>query len=69
VLYVGESGNIRDRIRREYVDAFWFRPKLVASASYVRIENEPLRKQIERTMIKFLKSNAIFNMHHVERGE
>lgn len=68
VLYVGQSGNIRDRIRREYLDAFWFRPRLVASASYVRIESEPLRKQIERTMIKFLKSNAIFNRHHVDRG-
>lgn len=69
VLYVGESGNIRKRIRHYRDDYFWFHRRLVTSASYVRIENEPLRKQIERTMIKFLKSNAIFNKHHVERGD
>jgi len=67
VLYVGESGNIRARLRARYPELFWFRPQLVKSANYVRIESEALRKQIERTMIKFLKSNAVFNQQHVER--
>jgi hypothetical protein len=35
----------------------------------VRIEEEPLRKQIERTMIKVLKSHAVFNVQHVERDD
>lgn len=60
VLYVGESGNIRARLRDRYPDLFWFRPQLVNSANYVRIESESLRLQIERTIIKVLKSNAVF---------
>lgn len=66
-IYVGQTDNIRSRIVSDHYTRFWFKRPIVNAASYVRIEDEGLRKKIETVMIKFLKSNAVVNKHHVRR--
>jgi hypothetical protein len=39
----------------------------VENAEYVRIEDETLRKQLEETLIKFLRRNAVLNKQLVDR--
>jgi len=65
-LYVGESGNIRDRVTT-HEEKFWFRSPIVETAAYVRISDKDLRKQVEQILIRFLKSNAVINKHYVRR--
>jgi transcriptional regulator with XRE-family HTH domain len=65
-IYVGKSGNIRDRIRG-HVDKFWYRSPIVEKAAYVRVDDATLRGQLEETLIKFLKSNAVINQRLVDR--
>lgn len=58
-VYVGQSGNIKDRIRNPntgHVDKFWYRSPIVETAAYVRVVDENLRKQLKQTLIKFLRS-------------
>lgn len=66
-MYVGESDSIRRRLR-DHVDKFWFKRPIVETAGYVRIDNSRLRRQVEATMIRFLKSNAVINRQNVRRG-
>lgn len=65
-IYVGKSANIRDRIRG-HVDKFWYRSPIVEKAAYVRVDDAVLRGQLEETLIKFLKSNAVINQRLVDR--
>jgi transcriptional regulator with XRE-family HTH domain len=65
-IYVGKSANIRDRVRG-HMDKFWYRPPIVEKAAYVRVDDATLRSQLEETLIKFLKSNAVINQQLVER--
>lgn len=65
-VYVGEGSNVRARII-DHEEKFWFKRPIIESASWIRIEDVTLRKQIETLLIKFLKSNAIINKQHVER--
>lgn len=65
-IYVGKSGNIRERIR-SHVDKFWYRSPIVDKAAYVRVDDATLRGQLEETLIKFLKSNAVINQKLVDR--
>lgn len=69
-IYVGESGNIRDRIRNAntgHVEKFWYKSPIVETAAFVKVPNEKLRKQLEQTLIKFLRSNAVINKKGVDR--
>ena len=66
-VYVGQSQNIRDRILGSHNEKFWFRAPVVQSGAFVRIEDEALRKKIEKVMIKFMRSTAVINKQHVER--
>jgi transcriptional regulator with XRE-family HTH domain len=66
-IYVGESGDIRKRIRSDHMEKFWYRTPIVEKASYVRVEDQKLRRQLENTLIKFLKSNAVINRRQVDR--
>lgn len=65
-IYVGESQNIRGRVA-DHAEKFWFRAPVVEGAAYVRIEDARLRRQVEQTMIRFLKSNAVINRQGVDR--
>lgn len=65
-VYVGKSADIRRRIRG-HVDKFWYRSPVVEKAAYVRVDDDVLRGQLEETLIKFLKSNAVINQRLVDR--
>jgi transcriptional regulator with XRE-family HTH domain len=66
-VYVGQSGDIRRRIRGDHIEKFWYRRPIVEKASYVRVDDQTLRKQLENTLIKFMKSNAVINQKQVDR--
>ena len=65
-VYVGEGGNVRRRIR-DHEEKFWFKRPIVESASWIAVEDSDLRLKIEKTLIKFLKSNAVINKQNVDR--
>jgi len=65
-LYVGEGGNIRNRIK-DHAQKFWFKAPIVDTGAYIRIDDVELRKKVETLLIKFLKSNAVLNKQNVER--
>jgi hypothetical protein len=46
---------------------FWFKQPIVDAAAFIPIEDEKLRKQVEKILIRFLKSNAVLNKQNVER--
>jgi transcriptional regulator with XRE-family HTH domain len=71
-IYVGESENIRNRIRNSntgHIEKFWYKSPIVETAAYVRVPNSRLRRQLEQTLIKFLRSNAVINKKGVDRPE
>ena len=65
-IYVGESKNIRLRIR-QHEEKFWFKRPLVEYAAYIQVDDDNLRKGIEQILINFLRSNAVLNRQHVLR--
>lgn len=65
-VYVGEGSNVRRRIR-DHEEKFWFKRPIVESASWISVDDGNLRVQIEKTLIKFLKSNAVINKQNVDR--
>lgn len=65
-IYVGEGKSVRKRIR-DHEDKFWFKRPIVETASWIQVDDENLRRQIEAILIKFLKSNAVINKQHVSR--
>lgn len=67
-IYVGQSRNIRNRIRMSHQEKFWFRAPVVQNAAFVKIEDETLRKRIEKVMIMFMRSNAVINKQYVDRS-
>jgi hypothetical protein len=54
-------------MRTHHNEKFWCRTPIVHKASYVRVEDQTLRRQLESTLIKFLKSNAVINRQQVVR--
>lgn len=67
-IYVGESKNIRQRLK-QHEDKFWFKRPLVEYAAYISITDDILRKGIEQILINFLRSNAVLNRQHVVRNQ
>ncbi len=67
-IYVGESDNIRRRLSTDHLEKFWYKSPIVEKAAYVRITDQRLRRQVEATMIRFLKSNAVINRQNVRRA-
>ncbi len=65
-VYVGEGSNVRKRIR-DHEEKFWFKRPIVESASWIPVDDAELRAKIEKTLIKFLKSNAVINKQNVDR--
>ncbi len=59
-VYVGKARKISDRLR-EHEQKFWFKSPIVEFASYIEVIDETLRNQLEQTLIRFLKSNAVIN--------
>lgn len=67
-IYVGESKNIRQRLK-QHEEKFWFKRPLVEFAAYIEIENDAMRKGIEQILINFLRSNAVLNRQHVIKSQ
>lgn len=65
-MYVGMAANIKRRIG-DHKDRFWFKPPIVETASFVQISEDNRRREIEKLLIKFLKSNAVINQQNVDR--
>lgn len=65
-IYVGEGGNVKKRIQ-DHEEKFWFKRPIVETASWIKVDDNILRKQIEAILIKFLKSNAVINKQLVDR--
>jgi transcriptional regulator with XRE-family HTH domain len=65
-IYVGQGQKISARLR-DHAEKFWFRPPIVQSAAFMEIDKKELREQIEKVLIKFLKSNAVLNQQNVDR--
>ena len=65
-IYVGQSGDIRKRIR-DHRDKFWFKSPIVETGAYVKIDDKAMREKIERLLVRFLKSNAVINTQNVDR--
>ena len=69
-VYVGQSVNVKRRLK-QYTEGtrrpWWFAKPIVESASFIPVEDEPTRKQLEKIMITFLKSNAVLNKTYVRR--
>ena len=67
-VYVGQSDNIKRRIKNDHFTRFWYKSPIVQAASYISIEDVGLRVKIEKVMIQFMKSNAVINKNHVSRN-
>jgi hypothetical protein len=65
---VGEGETIKRRLA-DHEQKFWFKRPIVEKGSYLVVREKSLRRQIEKVLIKFLKSNAVLNTQHVERQE
>lgn len=65
-IYVGQSQNIQNRIE-DHSNKKWFVDDIVDTASYIEINDEKLRKQVESVLISFLKSNAVINKKGTSR--
>lgn len=65
-IYVGQGQKISARLH-DHAEKFWFRPPIVQNAAFVGIDKKELREQIEKVLIKFLKSNAVLNQQNVDR--
>lgn len=65
-IYVGQGGNIRDRIR-SHREKFWFRSPITETAAFVQIDEKELREKVETLLIRFMKSNAVVNKKNADR--
>lgn len=66
-IYVGESKNIRQRLK-QHEEKFWFKRPLVEYGAYISVTDNELRKGMEQILIGFLRSNAVLNRQHVFRS-
>lgn len=67
-VYVGKAASIYVRLKA-HEDRFWFKPPIVEYASYIEVVDRSLRDQLEQTLIRFLKSNAVINKYMTEDFE
>jgi transcriptional regulator with XRE-family HTH domain len=65
-IYVGQSSNIKARIR-SHNEKFWFKQPIVQTGAYVGITDRDMREKVELLLIRFLKSNAVINKQNVDR--
>lgn len=61
---IGQTKDLKRRLR-EYKDNYWwFRSPTVVSFAYVIVPDDNTRQTIEKTIIKFMGSNALFNKQY-----
>jgi len=61
---IGQTDDIKRRLKEYSRDAWWFRSPTVESFAYIVVLDEKLRKLLEATMIKLVGDSAIFNIQH-----
>ena len=67
VIYVGQAAKIAVRLK-DHEEKFWYKKPIVVYGSYIEVTNGVLRDQLEKAMIRFLKSNAVINQRLVDRS-
>ena len=67
-IYVGKAQKIAKRLK-DHEEKFWFKRPIVEYASFVAVSDKLLRHQLEQTMIRFLKSNAVINKQSTDDFE
>ena len=58
--YIGQSGNIATRYR-QHRDKFWFKEPIVSYMTVIEIEDERVRKSVERILIDILRNTLLIN--------
>jgi transcriptional regulator with XRE-family HTH domain len=61
---IGQTKDLQRRLTEYDSHYWWFRSPTAESFAYAIIPDETTRKDIERTITKFMGANAIFNSHH-----
>lgn len=64
-IYIGKGKKISVRLK-DHNDKFWYKQPVVQYGSFIKVEDQTLCNQLEQTMIKFLKSNAVINKQLTE---
>ena len=64
-IYVGKAKTISQRLGSHF-NMFWFKDPIVRYGSYIEVNDDKLRHQLEQVMIKFLKANAVINTQSSE---
>ena len=59
---IGETEDIRRRLKEYEQNYWWFRPPTVETFAYVIIKDPEFRHKTEKLMIKLVGENAIFNI-------
>jgi transcriptional regulator with XRE-family HTH domain len=59
---IGETEDLRRRMREYKRDAWWCRPPTVDSFAYVEVSDPKMRRNTEVVMIKLIGAHAIFNI-------
>jgi len=65
-VYVGETSDLRRRLREHKRYDHWFRAPVVEAASYIVVPTEEARKQLEQVLIRVLRTTAILNKQHTD---
>ena len=59
-IYVGQSENIAKRLV-QHSEKFWYKSPIVHHGTYVRVEDQKLRRRIERILINLLEPVTTIN--------
>ncbi len=58
---IGETDDLRRRLKEYEQNYWWFRTPTVESFAYVKVNDSEFRRKAEKVMIKLVGSNAVFN--------
>lgn len=61
-VYLGQSENIGMRYK-QHKDKFWFKTPLVSSMSYIEIEDNNLRRSVEKILLCVLRDILVINQN------
>jgi len=58
---IGETDDLRRRLKEYEQNYWWFRPPTVESFAYVKVSDSEFRRKAEKVMIRLLGGNIVFN--------
>lgn len=59
-IYLGQSEDIGNRYK-QHKDKFWFKTPIVSSMSYIEIQDNNLRKSVEKILLSVLRDILVIN--------